>query len=82
MAITASVVKMIPVETDTFTAFGYATGARLLYVTFRNGTTLAYQDVPGFRYEGLVAAPRKEAYFRTFIMNSFLAKAAPPPAQT
>jgi len=82
MAISVEVVKMVAVDEDSFTAFGYATSKRQLYVSFRNNTTLAYQNVPGFRYEGLLAAPRKEAYVRTFIKNSFLAKPAAPPGQT
>ena len=82
MAIPVQSVKMITVDEDSFTAFGYAAGNRTLYITFRNGTSLAYQNVPGFRYEGMVAAPRKEAYFKTFIQNNFLSKAATPPGQT
>jgi len=81
MAIPDSAVKMVPVEADTFVAIGYALKSRLLYITFRDGSTLAYQNVPGFRFEGLSAAPRKDAYFQTFIKNMFLAKAARPPGQ-
>jgi hypothetical protein len=73
---------MVPVEADSFTSVGYAFSSRQLYITFRDGATLAYQNVPGFRYEGLLAAPRKEAYFKTFVQNAFLSKAAPPPVQT
>jgi hypothetical protein len=82
MAIVAATFKMVPVETESFTAVGYTHASRLLYITFRDGSTLAYQNVPGFRFEGLLAAPRKEAYFRTFIKNAFLSKAAQPPEQT
>jgi len=80
MAITVATVKMIPADEDSFVAFGYAAPARQLHITLRNQTTLIYQNVPGFRYEGLLAAPRKEAYYKTFIQNAFLAKPAPGPA--
>jgi hypothetical protein len=38
--------------------------------------------VPGFRYDALLAAPRKDAYYRTFIKDRFLTKPveSPPPA--
>jgi hypothetical protein len=82
MAIPVETVKMVTVDEDSFVAFGYASSKRQLHVTLRNNTTLVFQNVPGFRYEGLLAAPRKEAYYKTFIQNAFLAKPAPPPAQT
>jgi hypothetical protein len=82
MAIPVATVKMTPVEAETFVAIGYAAAARQLYITFRNGTTLAYNNVPGFRFEGLSAAPRPEAYFKTFIRDVFISKPAQPPVQT
>jgi hypothetical protein len=82
MAEPVPIVKMVPVDEDTFIAVGYLAPKRQLYITFRNSTTLAYQNVPGFRYEGLLAAPRKEAYYKTFIQNLFLAKPSPTPVQT
>ena len=82
MAIPGENVKMVAVDEDSFVAFGYATSKRQLHVTFRNNTTMVFQNVPGFRYEGLLAAPRKEAYFKTFIQNTFLAKPGAPPSQT
>lgn len=79
MSLPVSGFKMVPVEADSFTSVGYIPGARQLYVTFLRGETIVYDNVPGFRYEGLMAAPRKEAYFKTFIKNSFLAKPGTPP---
>jgi hypothetical protein len=72
-------VKMVPVDADQFESVGYAMAGRKLYVKFRNAPTLVYEGVPGFRYQGLLSAPRKDAYFKSFIKNSFLAKEAPPP---
>jgi KTSC domain len=71
-----SAVKMTPVEADTFEAVGYVTGARQLYIKFRNSPALVFINVPGFRYEGLMGAPRKDAYYNTFIKNFFLSRPA------
>jgi hypothetical protein len=72
---------MVPVEADLFEAVGYVVGARQLYVKFRNAPALCFNNVPGFRYEGLLAAPRKDAYYKAFIQNFFISKAVelPPP---
>ena len=82
MPLPVAAVKMVPVDEDSFVAVGYVAPARQLRITFRNGSTLLYQNVPGFRYEGLLAAPRKEAYFKTFIEHQFLAKPVAPPEQS
>ncbi len=74
-------VKMIPVEADLFESVGYVTGARQLYIKFRNVPTLCFNNVPGFRYEGLLNAPRKDAYYTTFIKNFFLSKTVELPPQ-
>jgi KTSC domain len=73
-----SVVKMVSVNADAFEAIGYATGARQLFIKFRNAPALCFNNVPGFRYEGLMAAPRKDAYYNTFIKNFFISKPAEP----
>ena len=82
MPLPVTAIKMVPVDEDSFVAVGYVAPARQLHITFRNGSTLLYQNVPGFRYEGLLAAPRKEKYFKTFIEHQFIAKPAPPPEQS
>ena len=81
MAIQTPTVKMVPVEADLFEAVGYTIGVRQLYIKFRNAPTLCFNNVPGFRYEGLLAAPRKDVYYKTFIQNLFISKAVelPPP---
>ena len=54
-------VKMVPVDADQFESIGYVAKGKQLYVKFRN-PPLIFNNVPGFRYEGLMAAPRKDAY--------------------
>lgn len=72
---------MVPVEADLFEAIGYVVGVRQLYIKFRKPPALVFNNVPGFRYEGLLNAPRKDAYYNTFIKNFFISKPAelPPP---
>ena len=73
---------MIPVEADLFESVGYVAGVRQLYIKFRNAPTLCFNNVPGFRYESLLNAPRKDAYYNTFIKNFFLSKTVELPPQT
>jgi hypothetical protein len=72
---------MVPVDADSFESVGYVIGARQLYIKFHKTPTLCFNNVPGFRYEGLLAAPRKDKYYKTFIQNLFVSKAveSPPP---
>lgn len=81
MPIQTTAVKMVPVEADLFESVGYTTGARQLYIKFHRSPTLCFNNVPGFRYEGLLNAPRKDAYYNTFIKNFFLSKPVELPPQ-
>lgn len=72
-------VKLVPVEAELFVAIGYAPAARELYIKFKTTPAMCFKNVPGFRYEGLLAAPRKDAYYKTFIENRFLTKPAQLP---
>jgi KTSC domain len=74
MPIQTTAVKMVPVEAELFESVGYTTGTRQLYIKFHRSPALCFNNVPGFRYEGLLAAPRKDAYYNTFIKNFFLSK--------
>jgi len=66
-------IRFIPVNSTAFEAVAYVPAGRMLYIKFRNNLpTLSFADVPGFRYEGLLAAPRKDAYYKAFIENQFL----------
>jgi hypothetical protein len=73
-------VKMLSVDADTFDAIGYVNTSRKLYIQFRNSPPMCFEGVPGFRYQGLMAAARKDAYYKTYIKDRFLAKETPPPA--
>lgn len=65
--------RFVPVDASAFESVSYVASSRTLYVKFRNGLpSLTFANVPGFRYDGLLAAPRKDAYFKTFIENQFL----------
>jgi len=71
-------VKMMPVEAKIIEAVGYADRTRCLYIKCYHSPTLCFTDVPQFRYRGLMAAPRMDAYYTTYIKNSYLAKEAEP----
>jgi len=70
---------MASVDADTLESVGYSDAARCLFIKFRNGPAMRLEKVPRFRYEGLMAAPRKDAYFKTFIKDQFLTKPAELP---
>jgi KTSC domain-containing protein len=69
--------KMTPVEADLIESIGFSDETHTLCIKFRNSPTLCFEKVPRFRYQGLLAAPRKDAYYRTFIQNQFLSKPVP-----
>ena len=67
-------VKLVPVDAEQFESIGYDDATRSLVVKFRDSTTMRFEGVPRFRYSGIMAAPRKDAYYRSFIKNQFLTK--------
>ena len=64
--------KMAAVDADLFESVGYVDATRCLYIKFRDAPALRFEKVPRFRYQGLLAAPRKDAYHKTFIKDQFL----------
>jgi len=73
-------VKMVPVEADTFAAVGYVPTSRELFIKFKHTPPMCFKNVPGFRFDGLMSAPRPDAYYKTFIENKFLTRPAQLPA--
>ena len=67
-------VKMMSVDAEAIESIGYVDGARTMYIKFRGGRTLCINNVPLFRYQGMLAAPRKDAYYTTYVKNRFLMK--------
>jgi hypothetical protein len=67
-------IKMTAVDADLFESVGYEDATRTMVVKFRDGTTIRFEKVPRFRLQGILSAPRKDAYFRSFIKNQFLSK--------
>ena len=74
-------VKMVSVDAELIEAVGYKNSSRQLIIKLRNSDTLCFENVPHFRHEGLLAAARKDAYYRTFIQHSFLVKKMELPPQ-
>jgi KTSC domain len=71
-------VRMMAVDAKTFESVGYANAGRKLYVKFRDAPILCFEGVPGFRFQGLLTAARKDAYFKTYIKDQFLSKQVQP----
>ena len=74
-------VKLVPVDADEFESVGFTDTSHNLYIKFRDSTTLCFEKVPRFRFQGLLAAPRKDAYYKAFIKDKFLAKSVQLPPQ-
>ena len=70
--------RMVAVQADQIESVGFADASHTLFIKFRNSQGLSFEKVPRFRFEGLMAAPRKDAYYRTFIQNQFLSKPSGP----
>ena len=66
--------KFVPVDADLFESVAYDDFNHTLYIKFRGSPAMKMEKVPRFRFQGLMGAPRKDAYFRTFIKDQFLTK--------
>jgi hypothetical protein len=75
-------VKMIPVDAKMFESAGYVETSRQLFIKFSPESAICFSNVPNFRFQGLLNAPRKDAYFKTFIKDRFLAKEVVLPTAT
>lgn len=70
-------INMVPVDADLFESVGFVDTTHMMYIKFRNSPAMCFEKVPRFRYQGLLSAPRKDAYYKTFIQNQFLTKPVP-----
>jgi len=66
--------KMVPVDADLFESVGFVDTTHCMFIKFKDGSTMCFEKVPRFRMQGLLAAPRKDAYYKSFIQNQFLSK--------
>jgi hypothetical protein len=74
-------VTMAPVNAKMFEAVGYTMTSRKLFIRFRDASMICFEGVPGFRYQGLLASPRPDAYFKSYIKDLYLSKVVPPPSE-
>jgi hypothetical protein len=74
-------VRMVSVDAKLFESIGCVEASRQLVIKFHHTPTLCFDNVPHFRFQGLLNAPRKDACYKTFIKDHFLAKeiTLPPP---
>ena len=80
MAMINQPVKMMSVDAEAIESIGYVDGSRTMYIKFRGGRTLSINNVPRFRYQGILAAPRKDAYYTTYVKDRFLMKEVQSPS--
>ena len=73
-------VKMMSVDAEAIESIGYVDGSRTMYIRFRSGRTLCINNVPRFRYQGMLAAPRKDAYYTTYVKDRFLMQEVQSPS--
>jgi hypothetical protein len=66
--------KMVSVDTDLIESVGFVDTTHCMFIKFKDGKTICFEKVPRFRLQGLLAAPRKDAYYKSFIQNQFLSK--------
>jgi KTSC domain-containing protein len=66
--------KFMAVDANLFESVAYDDINHTLYIKFRDAPPLRLEKVPRFRYQGLMQAPRKDAYYKTFIKDQFLTK--------
>jgi hypothetical protein len=73
---THQVIKLLELEgAKIIESVSYNDATRILYVKFSDDKGgMCFEDVPKFRYDGLMNAPRPDAYFGTYIRNLFLSK--------
>lgn len=60
-----------PISSSMLAAVEYDTDSETLEVTFNNGRTYAYENVPQQEYEGLVNAPSPGRYYLNAIKDQF-----------
>ena len=77
---TNQAVKMMSVDAEAIESIGYVDGSRTMYIRFRSGRTLCINNVPRFRYQGMLGAPRKDAYYTTYVKDRFLMQEVQSPS--
>lgn len=71
MAMRASSVKWVPLESSVLASAAYSPGERQLYLEFRSGAVYRYVDVPLQQYVEFLAADSKGRYFNLSIRDRF-----------
>jgi hypothetical protein len=74
MNIQAQPFKMVPLDSEMIESVGFVEATHCMFIKFKDGKTVCLEKVPRFRLQGLLAAPRKDAYYKSFIQNQFLSK--------
>ncbi len=62
-------IKMHPVVSSNILAAGYDKDTKVLQITFSNGATYTYQNVPLAMYEGIFTAESAGKFVQQFIVK-------------
>lgn len=62
---------MHPVSSSQISYIGYDEDTNTLYVTFKNGSTFKYEDVPKSKYDKLLNSSSIGSYFIKNIKNNY-----------
>lgn len=62
---------MYPVKSSQISYIGYEPEQSDLFITFKNGSTYMYKDVPKYMFDNLKGAKSVGEYFSNFIKNSY-----------
>jgi hypothetical protein len=62
---------MQEVQSSALRAVGYDGGGATLVITFQNGSTYEYSNVPRSVYDELMAADSKGSYFNSYIKGQY-----------
>ena len=63
---------MYPVNSSQISYIGYENDTHELFITFKNGSTYKYEDVPLFKFTNMKTDPSVGKYFNMYIKDIYV----------